>query len=215
MYSALGEYFNGDFILLTLAISYAHEDEPLVDALKKHLSSLERQGLVKPWLDRYIDPGTDFKSEIGKKFKLAEIILLMISSDFINSKFCYEIEMKIALSRSEKKDAIVIPVILRPCDWEDLPFGNIKAVPKDGKPIETTGNRDEGFLEVVKEVKNAAKKLLQIKNLTTDGEQSQFPTDSTKVRGSPEQIISTTPQTIQAGERGSFLNERNNRFLRW
>ena len=108
---------NGERTLFSLAISYAHEDEKRLDCLKKHLSSFRRQGLIYLWYDRYIYAGSDFKSEIGKNFNSADIVLLMISSDFIHSDFCCEIEMENALGRSEKGDAIVIPVILRPCNW--------------------------------------------------------------------------------------------------
>ncbi len=199
---------NGERALLSLAISYAHEDEQRVDCLKKHLSSFRRQGLIDLWYDRYIDAGSDFKSEIGKNFNSADIVLLMISSDFIHSDFCYEIEMENALGRSEKGDAIVIPVILRPCNWEELPFGKLMAVPKDGIAISTFENSDEAYLEVVLAVKDAANKLLQKYNATKNTEQKTTPLISPNLAGTTEPEVSI-PVTSRTAENHNGILARN------
>src|SRR5690606_628332 len=49
----------------------------------------------------------------------------------------------------------VIPVILRRCDWHGTPFGKLMATPKDGKPITTFPDLDEGFMQVVEALKGA------------------------------------------------------------
>ena len=101
--------------------------------------------------------GQEFGEEIDAHLDEADVILLLISSDFLASEYCYQREMKRAMERHEAREAIVIPVILRPCDWHDTPFGKLQASPKDGIPITKWPNIDEAFLNVVTAIKNALK----------------------------------------------------------
>jgi hypothetical protein len=130
--------------------SYAHEDEALRDKLAKHLKLLERQGVIKAWHDRDITAGEEWKEVIDNHLESANIILLLVSSDFLASDYCYDIELKRALERHESNQARVIPVILRSVDWHDSTFGKLAALPKDGKAITSWQDEDEAFTDVVK-----------------------------------------------------------------
>jgi hypothetical protein len=130
--------------------SYAHEDESLRDELAKHLKLLERQGIIKSWHDRNITAGEEWKNAINANLESSEIILLLISADFLASDYCYDIEMKTALERHDRNEARVIPIILRSVDWHRSPFGKLAALPTDGKPITSWPNQDEAFTDVVK-----------------------------------------------------------------
>src|SRR6266516_3212780 len=134
---------------ISIFISYAHEDEPLRKQLQKHLSLLQRQGLVSTWQDRQITDGTSWAQEIDEHLKSASIILLLISADFLASDYCYGIEMNRALERHEADQARVIPILLRPVDWQDTPFAYLQALPTDAKAITTWSNQDEAFVDVV------------------------------------------------------------------
>lgn len=140
-------------------ISYAHADEGLRQELDKHLASLKHQGIIEVWHDRRISAGQNWKDEIDRNLETADIVLLLISSDFIASDYCYKQEMHEALRRHEAGEAVVIPVILRPCDWHDLPFGKLQAATRDGRAITKFVSFDEGFLEVVQSIKAVAKKI--------------------------------------------------------
>ena len=139
--------------------SYSHADEVLRDQLEKQLAILKRQGLIETWHDRRIDPGQEFGGEIDIHVENDDIILLLISSDFLASEYCYEKEMLRAVERHDRKEAIVIPVILRDCLWHDTPFGKILGVPTDGKPVTQWPDRDQAFREVAQAVQKAAKRL--------------------------------------------------------
>jgi len=139
----------------TLFFSYSHADENLRDQLEKHLSALKHQGVIQVWHDRRIPAGHVLDVEIDNHLESADVVLLLVSSDFLASEYCYDREMNRAMERHESGAATVIPVILRPCDWHGTPFGKLLAVPKDGRPITQWTNPDEAFLDVVKAIKSA------------------------------------------------------------
>ncbi len=122
---------------LTFFYSYAHEDEELRDELEKHLSLLQRQGLITTWHDRCIAPGTDWVHEIDAHLEAASIILLLIIPDFLASDYCYDVEVQRALERHTCGEARVIPIIVRPVDWHSAPFGHLQCLPRDGKAHKT------------------------------------------------------------------------------
>ncbi|TCN19812.1 toll/interleukin-1 receptor domain-containing protein [Sinorhizobium americanum] len=139
--------------------SYSHIDEALRDQLEKQLSMLKRQGVIETWHDRRIGAGEDIHRAIDDHINTDDIILLLVSADFIASDYCYDIEMQRAMERHDKGEAIVIPVILRACDWHHAPFGKLNAVPRDGKPITQWPDIDEAFLQIAKAVREAAERL--------------------------------------------------------
>lgn len=141
--------------MTSLVFSYSHVDEALRNELEKHLSPLKRMGKITTWHDRRINPGLEFERQIDHYFSEADIILLLISSDFIASDYCYQVEMTNAMERHKRAEAVVIPVILRECAWHQLPFGSIMAATIDGKPITKFASHDEGYVQVFDAVSRA------------------------------------------------------------
>lgn len=144
---------------LKVFISYSHKDEALKEELEVHLANLKRQGKIQPWQDRAIEAGTEWAEEIRRNLEEAQIILLLITPRFIASEYCYDKEMKRAMERHEEGTARVIPVILKPADWQDTPFSKLQYVPKDGKPVTQWSDQDEAFVDVVKGIRNAVEGL--------------------------------------------------------
>lgn len=141
--------------------SYSHADEGLRDQLEKQLAMLKRQGVIETWHDRRIGAGENIDHAIDEHINSDEIIFLLVSPDFIASDYCYEIEMKRAMERHAAGEAVVIPVILRACDWHHAPFGKLNATPRDGKPITQWPDTDEAFLQVAKAVRAAVENLVK------------------------------------------------------
>ena len=133
--------------------SYAHEDETLRDKLSKHLAILVRQGLVSEWHDRRIQAGEEWAGEIDANLDQADLILLLVSADFLASDYCYKIEMERAMARHAAGEAVVIPVVLRPCLWSDAPFGRLQALPKNALPVTKWETTDDGFLSVAEGIR--------------------------------------------------------------
>ncbi|WP_375479387.1 toll/interleukin-1 receptor domain-containing protein [uncultured Nostoc sp.] len=141
--------------------SYAHKDEEFKNELVKHLSILKRQGVITAWHDREITAGTEWASEIDKHLNKARIILLLISSDFLASDYCYEIELVRAMERHASGEACVIPVILREVDWRGAVFGKLQALPKNADPVVNWVNRDQAFADVARGIRKAVEELKQ------------------------------------------------------
>lgn len=138
-------------------LSYAREDQKLLNELLKHLAILKRTGIAILWQDQDISGGTEWRKALDKHMDTSDIILLLISSDFIASDFCYSIEMQRAMERHARHEACVIPVILRPASWHTAPFAVLQALPKDAKPVVSWSNRDEAFLSVTKGIRDVIK----------------------------------------------------------
>lgn len=145
--------------MASVFFSYCHKDEALRDQLESHLALLKNQGLIDAWYDRRIVAGDEVDDAILGKLETAEIILLLVSSDFISSQYCYSREMVRAMERHEAGEARVIPVILRHCVWHGAPFGKLMAAPRDGKPITSWPDRDEALADVAKEVAKAVEAI--------------------------------------------------------
>ena len=146
---------------LKVFVSYAHEDEPFKNKLIAHLKSLERQGLIDAWHDGEIRAGADWEQEINREFDHAEVILLLVSSDFFASDFCWGVELERALERHDAGTAAVIPIILRSVDWESAPFAKLQARPQGGKPVNTWEREDDAFTDIAKSIRNVIEGLIE------------------------------------------------------
>jgi hypothetical protein len=120
---------------LKVFFCYAHEDEALLNKLKTHLRPLQRQGLIDMWYDRDISAGAEWEQEINNHLNTADIILFLISPDFMNSNYVNDVELKRAIERHDRREACVIPIILRSVYWQFEPFDKLQVLPTDGKPI--------------------------------------------------------------------------------
>src|SRR6266571_5435450 len=140
-------------------ISYSHKDQAFREELEIHLSNLKRQNIINSWYDGNIAPGAELKPQIMDHLKSAQIILLLISADFIHSDFCYSIEMKQAIDRHNAGEARVIPILLRPTDWQGAPFDKLKILPTDAKAVTKWRRRDDAFADIVQGIRASIHEL--------------------------------------------------------
>ncbi len=138
-----------------LFFSYSHKDEDLRDELETHLAMLKRQGLVDAVHDRRITAGADLDAAIDGYLEEADVILCLVSPDFLASDYCYSREMGRALERHRAGDARVIPVILRHCDWRSTPLSGLRGTPRDNRPVKAWPDRDEAWLDVTRDIRQA------------------------------------------------------------
>lgn len=125
-------------------ISYSHNDEDLKDRLKTHLAVLEHQNLLSVWDDRQIASGDDWYPEIEQAIESAQIAILLISADFLSSKFILGEEIPPLLERRKKEGLRVIPLILKPCSWQLTPWlTKIQGGTIDNKPLSGFNEHDK------------------------------------------------------------------------
>ncbi len=141
--------------------SYSHKDEELRNELANHLRILERQGVISSWHDRKILPGEEWDRQINDNLNTADLILLLISADFIASNYCWDVEVETAMKRHNAGEACVIPIILRKVDWKGAAFGKLQFLPKNAAPVTSWSNSDEAFDNVTKGIRAAAGKLIR------------------------------------------------------
>jgi len=139
--------------------AYSHKDEALRDQLEKHLSLLRRMSVIKGWHERRVLPGGAWGHEIDEHVETADLILFLISADFLASDYSYGDEVKRAIERHETGEARVVPVILRPCDWERTPFSDLQALPKGARPVMRWRSRDEALTNIAEGIRQIAEEL--------------------------------------------------------
>lgn len=192
-----------------LFFSYSHADEDLRDMLETHLSALKHQGLIETWHDRRILPGDELDDAIAENLETADIILLLISAKFIDSSYCYSVEMKRAMERHEAGEARVVPVILRSCDWHDMPFGGLMATPTDGRPVKSWPDLDEAFLDVVNSIKRAVKEL----RVPTVEDAPEVSSSVSSPAAVPVKRASDMPRSSNLRTRKTFTDADKDTFL--
>jgi WD40 repeat protein len=133
--------------------SYADTDEDLRSELDKHLSLSRCKRLIAPWHRRLITAGQNWTRALDQHLNTASVILLLISADFVASDYCYGTEMQRAMERHNAGDARVLPILLRPVDWQSAPFGKLQMLPSNGKPITEWHNRDAAFADIVQGIR--------------------------------------------------------------
>lgn len=142
---------------LAVVTSYSHKDDALRDELDAHLSVLRRQNIVRTWHDRKLVPGQTWNSKVMEMIYAADVILLLLSADFFNSDYCYDEEMRTALDRHNRGDAVVVPIIARPCQWDQTELAAIHGLPRDMKPVSLWEDRDAAWKDVVDGITRIAK----------------------------------------------------------
>ncbi|MFP2903714.1 TIR domain-containing protein [Pyxidicoccus sp. 3LFB2] len=137
--------------------SYAPQDEAHRTALTKHLASLRRQGF-EPWHEQELIAGDDREAQLARRFEEADLILLLISPDFMGSDTCHA-QMVRALERQKRGEARVLPIFVRPVDLDGTPLEQVSLLPSNAKPVVRWDDCDEAWLEVARGIRAAVEAL--------------------------------------------------------
>lgn len=187
--------------MTSVFFSYSHKDEDLRDQLEIQLAMLKRQGIIRTWHDRRIVAGEGLDVAISDELLTADIVLLLVSPDFLASEYCYEKEMTVAMERHGSGEAVVIPVIVRPCDWHPAPFGKLRATPTDARPVTQWPDRDMAMLDVVKDVRRAAERFA-----------TKAKTHTQTTSSFREPSVPSGPRSSNLGLAKSFTDRDKDRF---
>lgn len=159
-------------IKVKIFFSYSHKDEQLCFELQKHLGPLKRADIISSWYDREIKPGMDWDNNIKENIKCSDIILFLISPDFLNSEYINQNEIKLAIEQHNDGSSVVVPIMLRKCDIEFTPFKHIQGLPTDLEPINSKKwfTIDDAFFDVIEGLKKIIQKTREKKSIIIDEE---------------------------------------------
>lgn len=139
--------------MLKVFISYSHADEAFRKELDTHLSPFVRNGSLQIWHDRKLLAGSPVDNAIMEKLEECDIFVALISPNFIDSNYCFDIELARARDRHNGSTMLMVPVILRACQWQKVPLlAGLLATPKDGKPVTSWPNNDEAWNDVASQI---------------------------------------------------------------
>lgn len=194
---------------LRVFLSYSHKDKVLLDKLKTHLAIVRRRGLADFWDDSHLSAGMRFESTIYSQLDVADVILLLISADFLNSEFCYSKEMEHALTRERVGKARVIPVILHDCQWKKDPrLQALTALPRDGLPLTRWDNLDTACANVVDGVFEVLETLAAKRVGVAD-------VPATRARGTATGVPKPSRALPRPADRARFLSEAHAQIARY
>jgi len=194
---------------LTIFYCYARKDKALRDEIDGHLAGLHRSGLVTSWHDAMIKPGADWEHEINIHLNTASIILLLVSSDFLKSDYCYGREMVQAIGRHKRGEAHVIPILLRPVDWTGTPFSALQMLPTNARPVTQWADRDAAFADIALGIRSVVNGIIAQQRLQEGQKQraSSISSSSTHTSVRDERAIAgkTSAQTGHISRRALLV----------
>lgn len=201
--------------MASVFFSYCHVDEDLRDRLEEHLAMLKHEKLITAWHDRRILAGASVDNDIDENLETADIILLLVSSAFLNSAYCFSREMARALELDKAKKARVIPIMLRPCDWKTAPFSGLKIIPRDAKPVVLWPNQDEAFTDIAREIRRVVNDI-EAQPDTATPQPAGVPTATSQFRSiaAADEASESLPRSSNMRVRKEFTDFDKDRFGR-
>lgn len=201
---------------MKLFVSYAHNDEEKRDELIKHLAVLEREEGLEIWTDRLLVAGDKINEKIENALEKADVFLFLLSSDFLSSFYCVQVELETALKRAAHSHVKIVGVVLRPCEWKRTQLGEYLALPKDGKSVSEWNNPDLAYLNVVQEIRRLRQKMKTIDSERDRGtrripltEQWQEFLDSTEIAFSHPRKSELTLKDVFVSPHLKILSEQS------
>jgi hypothetical protein len=191
--------------------SYAHEDEPLRREFEDSVLQMRRKNQIEVWHDNRISAGDRWRDKIDEHLESADIIALFVSRDFLASDFSYEKELSRALEREAKKEAVVVPIIVRDCDWSDAPFAHLQGIPSGAKPVTSWPNRDEAWTDVAKCLKLTVLDVLTRKKKEAEEIYAKIARDAVRQKEERERIVTSLQSQIMAIQQDLVLNRPKGR----
>jgi len=139
--------------------SYTWADEEMLVEFDEHLSEIKGDAQVEIFRDCDLEPGVELHLEIKDELKNADVVLLLVSPDFLTSRYCRQVELPAALDLHDCGLARAIPLILRPCAWQETALGRLLAIPRGGKPITEWAERNDAWTEAARAIDSVINRI--------------------------------------------------------
>lgn len=136
----------------------APEEEDECQAIRKYLVPAIRNSKipVEIFSDFEIPAGED-KANYKQKLLEADIVLALISSDYISDDETYERTQKV-MERYNNNETILVPILVRNCLWKHTPFVKLPLLPKNLQPLNNKqfwNSEDDALMAVVEDIYEA------------------------------------------------------------
>ena len=154
--------------------SYAHADKDFREKLSRYLAPLRQQKKIEEWYDRNIAPGENWNDEISDQIGSADVIFFLISAEFLASDYCFGVEVEQALTRLKAGTVKIVPILIKPCLWDQSRFSELQIIPRDAKPITAALSSDDAFFQVAEEIKNMVTAMLAAPAINTETEKNKY-----------------------------------------
>lgn len=153
---------------LKVFCSYAREDRALWREFQAHLAPLARAGRIEVWSDELLEVGRRWEDQIFRQLDSADIVILLVSSYFMGSEFCYSKELKRALERDQEGTVRLVPVRVRPVSLLETVFADIQILPPGAKPITRYRDPHQGWTEVAEQFYEIVESVTRMKRSSGD-----------------------------------------------
>ncbi|WP_299178415.1 leucine-rich repeat domain-containing protein [uncultured Chryseobacterium sp.] len=149
------QYLKQPIKMKKIFISYSKADAFYLEKLENHLSVLKRNGTIDTWNCRQLLPGEKWDGKIKKELEEADVIIFLVSDDFLATDYIWDVEIKRAIERENAtpESVRVVPIIVRSCYWEESPLSVYNTAPKKAQVLTLAGNIDEAYTNAVKEIR--------------------------------------------------------------
>jgi hypothetical protein len=137
---------------MKLVYSSAPADYALREQLAAHLHLLVRKGLLTEWHAQLMPAGAHAAWERQRAWRSADILLLLLSADYFVSEEYDNHDMQQALERHRLGQLLIIPILIRPCDWQSTSVAHLQCLPRDGIPVTMSENQDAALLPIAQEI---------------------------------------------------------------
>jgi hypothetical protein len=135
-----------------LFYSYSHLDADERNRLSTYLAPLVKSEKIVEWYDRKIEPGKNWESEISNRLEAANLVLFLVSENFLASDYCFGVEVDRALARLKRGEVKVVPILVKPCLWQASRLSELQFIPHDGVAIKESPSPEKAFADVAKEI---------------------------------------------------------------
>ncbi len=194
---------------MKIFLSYAHEDERYKEKLQVSLAVLKNKGLIEVWDDRQLMGGQEWDATIKKALDDADIVLLLVSPDFLASSYIFDVEVKLAMEEHRAKTVRVIPIIVRPCLWKETEFVQLQAFPKNAKPISSWNDEDEAFFDIAKNIEE----IVSPGESTAGASNTDTNNTSTPPSQGTNDLLTEAIDLVEVGETNSALAKVESYFI--
>lgn len=145
--------------VVTIFLSCADEDREFLLTLERQLIGLIREERIEVWHKYKVSAGTEWEEKAKEYLSIADIILLLVSPNFVASDYCYKKEALDAMSQYKRRNTRVIPIIISPIEWKNLVFGKLRCLPVEGKAVNMWKRKEEAFSDIVQGVRGSVEEL--------------------------------------------------------